>query len=171
MGFRKMTNNFKIAFKEIIGIEGGYVNNPNDRGGETKYGISKRAYPNLDIKNLTLQNAQDIYYKDYWSAIKLDYVEDLKIALELFDTAVNMGIRTASKMFQEALNLLNRNGSNFSDLTIDGDIGSKTITAYIKVDKAILLKVLNGLQFKRYVEIVEKDSRQEVFFNGWMKRV
>ena len=59
-----MTVNFKIAFKEIIGVEGGYVNNPNDKGGETKYGISKRAYPNLDIKNLTLKKAEEIYYND-----------------------------------------------------------------------------------------------------------
>ena len=166
-----MTTNFKIAFKEIIGIEGGYVNNPNDRGGETKYGISKRAYPNLDIKNLTLQKAQDIYYNDYWMALKLDYIQDLKISLELFDTGVNMGVKTASKMFQEALNLLNRNGKNFADLVVDGDIGVKTILAYNQVDKHILLKVLNGLQFRKYVEIVERDKRQEVFFNGWMKRV
>ena len=166
-----MTENFKKAFKEIIGIEGGYSNNPDDKGGETKYGISKRAYPKLDIKNLTLKDAQDIYYRDYWCINNLDYIEDLKIALEVFDTGVNMGVKTASKMLQEALNLLNRNGSNFSDLTIDGDIGKKTILAYDKVDKAILLKVLNGLQFKRYVEIVERDKTQEVFFNGWMKRV
>jgi len=166
-----MTLNFKIAFKEIIGIEGGYVNNPNDKGGETKYGISKRAYPNLDIKNLTLQKAEDIYYNDYWLALKLDYVKDLKVSLELFDTAVNMGVKTASKMFQEALNLVNRNGKTFADLVVDGNIGVKTILAYDKVDKSILLKVLNGLQFKRYVDIVTKNPTQEEFFNGWMKRV
>ena len=166
-----MTINFKIAFKEIIGIEGGYSNNLNDKGGETKYGISKRAYPNLDIKNLTLKKAEEIYYNDYWLALKLDYVKDLKVSLELFDTAVNMGVKTASKMFQEALNLMNRNGKNFADLVVDGDIGIKTISAYDKVDKAILLKVLNGLQFSRYVDIVTRNPKQEEFFNGWMKRV
>jgi len=166
-----MTTNFKIAFKEIIGVEGGYVNNPNDKGGETKYGISKRAYPNLDIKNLTLKKAEEIYYNDYWLALKLDYVKDLKVSLELFDTGVNMGVKTASKMFQEALNLLNRNERNFPDLIVDGNIGVKTISAYDKVDKAILLKVLNGLQFSRYVDIVTRNPKQEEFFNGWMKRV
>ena len=60
-----MTTNFKKAFKEIIGIEGGYVNNSNDKGGETKFGISKKAYPHLDIKKLTLKDAENIYYNDY----------------------------------------------------------------------------------------------------------
>jgi lysozyme family protein len=166
-----MTANFKIAFKEIIDIEGGYVNNPNDKGGETKYGISKRAYPNLDIKNLTLKKAEEIYYNDYWMALKLDYVKDLKISLELFDTAVNMGVSTASRMLQGSLNLMNRNGKTFADLLVDGNIGTKTILAYDKVDKSILLKVLNGMQFKRYVDIVTKNPAQEEFFNGWMKRV
>ena len=67
-----MTTNFLRAVKEVLKIEGGYVNNPNDRGGETKYGISKRAYPNVDIKNLTLDKAKQIYYNDYWYNIKLD---------------------------------------------------------------------------------------------------
>ena len=166
-----MTTNFNRAFKELIGIEGGYVNNKNDKGGETKFGISKRAYPNLDIKNLTLEKAKDIYYNDYWFALKLDYIDKYEIALELFDTGVNMGIWKASTMLQEALNLLNRNQKNFKDLIVDGAIGGKTISAYNSVDKKILLKVLNGLQFMKYVEICERDKTQEVFFNGWMKRV
>jgi lysozyme family protein len=166
-----MTINFKIAFKEIIGIEGGYVNDTTDRGGETKYGISKRSYPNVDIKNLTLKQAEEIYYNDYWFALKLDYINEVDIALELFDTCVNMGRWKASTMFQEALNLLNRNQISFKDLVIDGNIGVKTILAYNSVDKKILLKVLNGLQFCKYKEICEKDKTQEKYFNGWMKRV
>ena len=166
-----MTTNFKIAFKEIIGIEGGYVNDPTDKGGETKFGISKRAYPKLNIKNLTLKQAEEIYYNDYWFALKLDYINELNIALELFDTGVNMGIKTASILFQQALNLLNRNEQNFKDLLVDGKIGHKTILAYNEVDKKILHKVLNGLQFCKYKDICEKDKTQEKYFNGWMKRV
>ena len=59
-----MTTNFIKSFEEIIGIEGGYVNDPKDKGGETKYGISKRSYPHLDIKNLTLNEAEYIYYNE-----------------------------------------------------------------------------------------------------------
>lgn len=166
-----MTSNFKKAFKEVIGIEGGYVNNSNDKGGETKYGISKRAYPHLDIKKLTLKDAEQIYYNDYWFNIKLDYIDNYAIQSELFDTAVNMGIYKAQTIFQQALNLMNRNQKNYKDLVVDGVIGNKTIQAYNKVDKKILLKVLNGLQFMNYVRICERDKSQEVFFNGWMKRV
>ena len=166
-----MTINFKKAFKELIGIEGGYVNNNLDKGGETKFGISKRSYPHLDIKNLTLEDAEGIYYNDYWFELKLDYVRDYNIQLELFDTAVNMGRYKATTILQEALNLLNRNERNFNDLDVDGVIGIKTLSTYDLVDKKILLKVLNGLQFCHYVKICEKDKTQEVFFNGWMKRV
>lgn len=164
---------FDKAFEELIGLEGGYVNDPTDRGGETKYGISKRAYPNLNIKGLDLQQAKDIYYRDYWNTkyMRLDNISYYPVALELFDTAVNMGVTTASKMLQRALNLMNRNEKNFKDLVVDGWAGEKTMQAYKKVDNKILLKVLNGLQFMRYVEIVTSNPSQERFFNGWMKRV
>jgi len=104
-------NIFDKAFQDVIGFEGGYVNNPNDKGGETKYGISKRSYPSIDIENLTLDGAKEIYYKDFWNTIRLELslIDDEKIAIELFDTAVNMGVGVASKFLQEALNLMNRN--------------------------------------------------------------
>jgi lysozyme family protein len=166
-----MNQNFEKAFIELIGIEGGYVNDPTDRGGETKYGISKRSYPNLDIRNLSLQDAKEIYYGDYWKSNGLDNIINYEVALELFDTGVNMGVGIASRFLQEALNLMNRNGQNFRDLKVDGQIGPATISAYRKVDDRILLKVLNGLQFERYKSICEKNPRQEKYFNGWMRRV
>ena len=166
-----MTTPFKKAFEEIIGIEGGYVNDVHDKGGETKYGISKRAYPQLNIKSLTLEGAKNIYYNDYWFVLKLDYIDNYKIQAELFDTAVNMGVYKAQTILQDALNLMNRNQKNYKDLIVDGVIGNKTIQAYNKVDKDILFKVLNGLQFMNYVRICERDKTQERFFNGWMKRV
>lgn len=73
-------------------LDDGYVNDPNDPGGETKYGISKRAYPNLDIKNLTLSHALNLYYADYWYIAK-----SLSFPLNVcvFDCAVNQGTKTA----------------------------------------------------------------------------
>lgn len=167
------SNNFEKAFEEIIGIEGGYVNDPVDPGGETKFGISKRAYPHLDIKNLTLEEAKDIYYRDYWNPqyLRLDNISEYKIALEIFDTSVNMGRSTAAEFFQKSLNAMNRNEVNFPDIKEDGWIGYVTLSAYDRVDKFTLLKVLNGYQFMRYVHIIERNPSQERFFNGWMKRV
>lgn len=172
--FRKlivMEHNFEKAFEEIILIEKGYVNDPLDSGGKTKYGISQKSYPNLDIRNLDLQTAKKIYHKDYWLVNGLQNILKYEIALELFDTGVNMGVGIAARFFQEALNLMNRNQLNFPDLIIDGAIGAKTIAAYKTVDDRILLKVLNGLQFERYKKICLADPSQERFFNGWMKRV
>ena len=166
-----MTPFFKKAFEELIGIEGGYVNDPTDRGGETKYGISKRSYPHLDIKNLTLEQAQQIYWEDFWKASGSHHMIKYELALELFDTGVNMGQITARKFLQQALNLMNRNQVNYPDLKVDGIVGPNTIAAYKKVDDRILLKVLNGLQFMRYVQICERVPSQEKYFNGWMKRV
>lgn len=89
-----MNNNFEAAMKFIFKWEGGYVNDPDDPGGETKYGISKRAYPNVDIKNLTKDQAKEIYFRDYWTKAGLDrYPQDK--AIVLMNVAVNMGVNRA----------------------------------------------------------------------------
>lgn len=87
-------SNFERAFKFVVGEEGGYVNDPRDPGGETKYGISKRAYPDEDIKNLTLERALSLYKRDYWDKIKGD-TRPWGQALVVFDCAVNMGVGRA----------------------------------------------------------------------------
>ena len=81
---------FDAAFGVIVGVEGGYVNDAKDPGGETKYGISKRRYPNEDIKNLTLDRAKFLYQRDYWGAHKCDDMP-WEQALLVFDAAVNGG--------------------------------------------------------------------------------
>lgn len=84
------SHNFEVAMAFVRKWEGGYVNDPDDPGGETKYGISKRAYPNEDIKNLTRERAEYLYKRDYWDPLDLDkYPQDK--AVVLFNVAVNMG--------------------------------------------------------------------------------
>lgn len=106
---------FDRAFEIVLRHEGGYVNDPRDPGGETKYGISKRAYPKEDIANLTTARAKEIYRRDYWAKIKGD---DLPwpIALAVFDSAVNCGVSRAAKWLQESI------GTN-----ADGVIGDVTV--------------------------------------------
>ena len=91
---------FNKCIKIILKNEGGYVWNPDDTGGETNYGISKKQYPNLDIKNLSKKKATEIYRKDYWDKIQGDKINDEKLALNIFDCSVNCGIRRAVKMIQ-----------------------------------------------------------------------
>lgn len=82
--------NFDRAFALVVGVEAGYVNDPQDPGGETKYGISKRAFPKEDIPNMTLLRAQQLYRQNYWDAHDLDTLEYGK-AVIVFDCAVNGG--------------------------------------------------------------------------------
>lgn len=89
---------FLPAFQIVVGLEGGYVNDPKDPGGETKWGISKRAYPTLDIKNLTLEQAQQIYLTDYWDRCGCDLMPWDR-ALCVFDCAVNQGVSAAKSMY------------------------------------------------------------------------
>lgn len=93
---------FLRAFDLVIGSEGGYVNDPKDPGGETKWGISKRAYPHLDIKNLSRDDVKPIYYTDYWQKLGLDS-QPWKIAYPAFDTGVNLGVFAASGLLKTAL--------------------------------------------------------------------
>lgn len=93
---------FDKAFQLTVGLEGGYSNDPADPGGETKYGISKRSYPLVDIKSLTLDQAQAIYKRDYWQQASCDRMPP-KIAVAVFDAAVHHGPKTSIKLLQRAL--------------------------------------------------------------------
>lgn len=109
--------NFETAFNRLLGHEGGYVNDPNDPGGETNWGISKRSYPNLDIKNLKRDDAKDIYHRDFWNRINADKLHD-GVAFQLLDFAINSGIDTAIRKYQRALGVAD-----------DGHFGPRSLNA------------------------------------------
>ena len=112
-----MDKNFDFAVNMTLRREGVLCNDPNDRGGLTKYGISKNAYPNLDICNLTQSDAIAIYKRDYWDKAKCDFLP-FPLDVLTFDAAVNHGVVPAIKILQRALGV--------SD---DGIIGPKTLDA------------------------------------------
>jgi lysozyme family protein len=91
---------FEQALKFVLEREGGYVNDPLDPGGETKYGISKKSYPNVDIRNLTPELAGSIYQADYWAPCGCDD-RPAPLALVVFDTAVNIGTARAVAWLQQ----------------------------------------------------------------------
>lgn len=97
---------FHKAMQHVIKWEGGYVNDPVDPGGETKYGISKRSYPNLNIAKLTLEDAFSIYYTDFWRPFRLDNLP-FDIAVSIFDAAINVGPTRTRSWIRE---LANENG-------------------------------------------------------------
>ena len=146
---------FDLAFKAVIGHEGGYVNHPSDPGGETKFGISKRSYPGVDIKNLTLDQAKEIYRKDFWDKLHLDELPDV-IRFDLFDAAVNSGVATAIKFLQKAC-----------EVNADGKLGSITIGAANRIDPQALDKRLSAYRLLYLVSL----RTFPTFGKGWITRV
>ncbi len=114
---------FDDAFAAVIGEEGGYVDDPDDPGGETKYGISKAAYPALNIKNITLAQAKQIYHDNYWKNIQGDSIP-APVAEQVFDFAVNAGVGCATKLLQRVVGVPE-----------DGVIGPRTVLAARNVNQ------------------------------------
>lgn len=164
-------SNFEKCFEKLILIEGGYVNDSFDSGGETKYGITKNTARKNgymgNMKDLPLSFAKEIYKKSYWDINKLDEIKDEKIQEEIFDTGVNCGTSTAIKFIQKAFNIL----SPGSPLIVDGKIGRHTLNAinnYKYPNR--LFKIANAYQAKYYLEIAENNPKNEKFVYGWLKQ-
>ena len=111
------SNEREALIRRLIIREGGYANNPKDPGGETKYGISKRSYPDEDIKNLTPQRARDLYVRDVYERHGLDRFRDRQVIEWILDWLVHSGTG-AVRSLQRQLRL-----------TVDGVIGPATIAA------------------------------------------
>lgn len=154
--------NFPEAVRHVLDIEGGYVFNKKDPGGETNFGISKRSYPGLDIKNLTVDLATEIYLRDFWLPIKADLLP-LKVRYCLFDCAVNQGVGRAVKILQTALNV-----------KVDGVLGVKTLAAANAVNENKLLEDIVMARFKHYISLDDKEKQDDPwdeFGKGWVKRL
>ncbi|EIV3811507.1 TPA: glycoside hydrolase family 108 protein [Klebsiella oxytoca] len=169
-------------FNSILGKEGGYVNNPNDKGGPTNWGITQavaRAHGySGDMRDLTRQQALDILAADYWYGPRFDQVATVSpsIAAELCDTGVNMGPSVQVKWFQRWLNVFNNQQKLYPDLIADGLIGPRSINAlksYLntrgKEGEEVLLRALNCSQGHRYLELAEQRPANESFVYGWVK--
>lgn len=167
---------------EIIRTEGGYVDHPNDKGGPTMYGITEqvaRAYGYKGrMQDLPRSTAYEIYMRRYWLQPMFDkiYARLPNLAIELADTGVNMGPKKAAEFLQRALNVLNKRGTIYADLNVDGDIGKLTLFAidnFIRTRGAVdaekvLLRACNSEQVVRYIELAEKTPSQEDFVYGWI---
>jgi lysozyme family protein len=172
---------FDAAFEKTVGLEGGFDNDRDDSGNwtggrigngalkGTKYGISAAQYPDLDIENLSLEEAKAIYYRDYWKPLNLDGVANWRIQAEIFDTAVNLGVARAAKIIQRAVNFLEIG----TPLAEDGRIGPATlgrVNLWCAKDPEALFRALNGFQFMWYFEIASAGTKEK-YARGWMKRI
>ncbi len=161
--------NFDQAFTALIGNEGNYTINHKDRGnwtggmlgsGElrgTKFGISAASYPAVDIKNLSLEAAKEIYLRDFWNPLFPDIIPDI-VRFDVFDTAVNSGVERAVKLLQKALGVVS-----------DGDIGPKTKAAIAAADPKTLDKRFSAHRLLFITGLSQ--ANWEAFGKGWVNRI
>lgn len=147
--------NFDTAFERLIGHEGGYVNNPADPGGETKFGISKRAHPGENIAGMTLERAKAIYLHEYWGPAGCDVVPDA-IRFDLFDMAVNSGTKQAAKTLQAAVGAVP-----------DGIIGPRTLQAVNSMPATRVLARFNGVRLDFMTRLPNWPNASR----GWARRI
>lgn len=145
---------FEGAFAAVIGVEGGLNTDPSDRGGLTKYGISQRSYPDLDIRSLTLDQAKQIYRKDYWDHCRCGQL-DSALAICVFDAAVNEGQVTAINILQGAVRV-----------PVDGHIGPITVGAAHTLGHEGLVRFMADRAFT-YAHTLDFEDKG----HGWLSRL
>jgi len=150
-------SNFDKAIPWILRHEGGLCNEEGDPGGLTKYGICSREYPDMDIANLTVDEAIAIYKRDYWR----HYMDEMPyiIGAKLFDASVNMGHHQANTLLQRAVGVMD-----------DGVIGYKTLKAINEDDADLLLARYIGTLGRFYKKLVDRKPIMEKFLKGWLNR-
>ena len=143
---------FDRAVEMVLKHEGGYVNDPKDPGGETRFGISKRAYPDVDILRLTEDEAKTIYRRDYWDKLRTDEIPE-ELAICVFDAAVNMGRDRAVRLLQRACGVAQ-----------DGVMGGNTIAAANRLVDPVVR--FSAERIIAYTGIRGFDT----FGKGWLRR-
>ena len=144
--------NFDIAFDRLLGHEGAYSNDSRDPGGETNWGISKRSYPTVDIKNLTIDQAKAIYRRDFWMPLGDAHPA---IKFQVFDFAVNSGIQTAIRKLQAAVRVAD-----------DGHWGPLSTAALAAMDKNDVLMRFIAQRLRFWVLL----SIWPTYSKGWANR-
>lgn len=151
---------FDTLFARLVLREGGYVNDPDDPGGETKYGITKRDFPSLDIKNLTKEKARDIYFKKYYIPSRAAELPD-RLKEVYFDMCVHMGTKRAIKILQRAIN--HKTGRNIKE---DGILGDQTLIGAVELET----ERLRAFRVLYYAELVVKRPTLMKYWYGWYNR-
>ena len=150
---------FLRIIEVILRNEGGYVNHPSDPGGATNMGITKRNYPQEDIKNLTKEKAIFLYYRDYWLPMNLELLNDPNLILHVFDMGVNTGITMGVKLLQRIVGTKD-----------DGQLGPKTAKAVQDYQDDIVEEYKKRRKLF-YVTLAQNKPTLRVFLKGWLNRV
>lgn len=147
-------SNFKNAVTIILSHEGGYVFDKRDPGGETNRGISKRSYPDLDIRSLSREDCEAIYKRDFWNPVRGDLMP-FGVALSVFDFAVNAGVDRSIKLLQKCVGVKQ-----------DGKFGDLTLAAVNNIHKNNLIEAFATERILYYTRIKNFD----IYGAGWTRR-
>jgi lysozyme family protein len=167
----------------VFAVEGGYVNDPRDPGGETNHGITKavarQAGYTGPMRELSKEIAAEIYFEDYIEQPGFVAVleHSLPTAEELVDSGVNAGPGRAARWMQESLNHLNNGGRDYPDIAIDGRIGAGTRSAYAALRRrrgdqlacVLLIRLLDAKQAQHYMDLADRSASFEAFMVGWVR--
>ena len=154
---------FLTAVERVLASEGGYSSNPADPGGATRFGISARAYPGLDIATLTRDAAVKIYWSEWW--LRFGFAQlPAAIAAKVFDLAVNMGASHAIQCLQRALRACGL------PVIEDGALGPATALASRRADPAALTAALRSELAAHYRMVALKQKCGADFLKGWLNR-
>ena len=168
-----MKTTFDDIIEEVLEAEGGFVNDPDDKGGATNFGVTQQSYSNFlgspasvdDVRNMTRDEAKECYKKDFWIPAKVDRMPD-NLKHLYFDMVVNMGRRNAGKILQQAVNTK----KNSAVLDVDGIIGSGSLSQIpdltlndVLVERSMFFanNCFDGSRFA-------KRTRQNKFLRGWI---
>jgi lysozyme family protein len=152
---------FQLAVGWLIDrIEGGQVNDAADKGGLTRYGISQKTYPLLNIATLKRSDAERLYWDDYWYANNCHCLPP-ELAVLVFDASVNHRAQVGVKLLQQALRIT----------PVDGICGPKTQTAAMRANLADVVPLFLAMRADLYRAIIAADSSQARFATGWFKRL
>jgi lysozyme family protein len=165
---------FEKAIEVVLAREGGYANDLDDAGGETNFGISKRRYPEVEIKALTREQASALYRRDFWNPA-YDHVEPQALATKLLELTLHcqhgdtrpyyetdmVGIR----LVQQALRALGD-----PVVTIDGRFGPQTLQSVKLESPQALLAAIRVEQCRHYLKLVDAAPEQGKFLRGWIRR-
>lgn len=173
-------SNFENAIHTVLKHEGGYVNDPVDPGGATKYGVSLRYLQNKkdltgdfdhdgdvdvdDIKGMNIEDAIDIYKTDWWDKYHYSMIEDQDLATKVLDLSINMGSKQAHKLLQRAVTSLDRH------LIADGILGEQSWYAIDKIDPKELIAAFRNQAAQFYLSLIAKKPKFKKYKNGWLKR-
>jgi lysozyme family protein len=177
------TSSVQKALVVVFGHEGGLQCDRNDPGnwtggkvgngrqGCTKFGIATNTYPNLDIRNLTIEQAGKLYERDFWKPLHLSELESQGLANEIFDTAVNCGVGTGGNIVLQLVNIFGP-----AHYKLNGKVNSEQIEwinkfTRKKSNRVTFYKALNVLQGERYLHIITHNPKMMRYSNSWFSRV